>query len=151
MPPLIRSALEADAPTIAEFNIAMALETEQKHLDPDTVERGVQNLLNQPDLGFYLIAEADQEVIGSLMITSEWSDWRNGLFWWIQSVYIKPEWRRKGVFVCLYEFIRGRARAEPGVCGLRLYVEQENTGAQMTYRKVGMEETYYRIYEEELD
>ena len=105
-------------------------------------------LLNDPSLGFYVVAERAGEVVGSLMVTNEWSDWRNGLFWWIQSVYIVPAARRQGVYRALYDFVREMARADPGICGFRLYVEKDNTAAQRTYSSLGMAPTDYLVYEE---
>ena len=126
----------------------MALETEAKRLDPARAAAGTQRLLADPALGFYLVAEAGGEVVGALMVTSEWSDWRNAQFWWIQSVYVRPAQRRGGVFRALYDHLRTAAANDPGVCGFRLYVERENTNAQATYVALGMEETHYRIMEE---
>jgi ribosomal protein S18 acetylase RimI-like enzyme len=148
LPLSIRKAEQRDADAIAGFNTAMALETEDKVLLPERVGAGVRRLLNDPSLGFYAVAESGGEVIGCLMVTNEWSDWRNGLFWWIQSVYIEPGSRRQGVYRGLYDFIRGQAAADPGICGFRLYVEKENTNAQETYRSLGMDATDYLIYEE---
>lgn len=145
----IREANSEDADLLADFNIQMALETEQKMLDPGLIHNGIRRLFEEPDLGFYTVVEVDGEIVGALMITTEWSDWRNGLFWWIQSVYVLPEFRRQGMFASLYKHIRDRARQDPAICGLRLYVEKENTRAQQTYLKVGMQETDYRLYEEE--
>ena len=145
---LIRLAEMHDALAITEFNRAMALETEQKELIPEVISRGVDKLLNNPDLGFYVVAERDNEIIGSLMVTPEWSDWRNGLFWWIQSVYIKPNERRKGIYTKLYHFIQESANNNPSICGFRLYVEKTNIIARNTYEALGMMETNYRIYEE---
>ena len=144
----IRKAQARDAQAIAAFNTAMALETEDKILMPERVAAGVQRLLADPSLGFYLVAERGDEVVGCLMVTNEWSDWRNGLFWWIQSVYIVPGARRQGVYRRLYDAIRDMAQADPGICGFRLYVEKENTNAQKTYRSLGMEATDYLVYEE---
>jgi ribosomal protein S18 acetylase RimI-like enzyme len=146
--PTIRRAESRDAPTIAAFNTAMARETEGKVLVPERVNAGVQRLLGDPSLGFYLVAESAGEVVGCLMVTNEWSDWRNGLFWWIQSVYIVPAARRTGVYRRLYDHIRRLAEADPGICGFRLYVEKDNTPAQRTYGSLGMSETDYLIYEE---
>lgn len=145
---LIRLAEMRDALAITEFNRAIALETEQKELIPEVISKGVDKLLNNPDLGFYVVAERDNEVIGSLMVTPEWSDWRNGLFWWIQSVYIKPNERRKGIYTKLYNFIRESANNNPNICGFRLYVEKTNIFAKNTYEALNMIETDYRIYEE---
>lgn len=144
----IRKAALGDADAIARFNSAMALETEGKALLPERVNPGVLRLLNDASLGFYVVAEREGEVVGSLMITNEWSDWRNGLFWWIQSVYVVPAARRQGVYRALYDFVRDMARADPGICGFRLYVEKDNTTAQRTYRSLGMESTDYLVYEE---
>lgn len=144
----VRPARAEEADTLAGFNIAMALETEGRRLLPEVVGAGVRRLLAEPALGFYLVAVADGEVVGSAMVTTEWSDWRNGRFWWIQSVYVRPEWRRRGVFRALYAHIREAAAQAPDVCGFRLYVERENTAAQATYRALGMHETDYRIMEE---
>jgi len=148
---VIRTATDDDADTIAQFNRSMAAETEDKPLDPDTVQAGVQALLDNPSRGFYLVAERDGAVVGSLMITTEWSDWRNGAFWWVQSVYVRPEARRQGVYAALYRHVKAQAADTGHVCGLRLYVERTNTGAQHAYRARGMSETSYRLYEEMLD
>lgn len=145
----IRAANEADIQVLAEFNIAMALETEQKVLPAKVIRAGISALFEDSQLGFYTVAAVDDQVAGALMITTEWSDWRNGLFWWIQSVYVKPAHRRAGVFSRLYQTIRQQAMHKPNVCGLRLYVERENLMAQQTYLKMGMEETAYRMFEEE--
>ena len=144
----IRRVTDADAPTLAAFNAAMALETEHKRLMPEVVLRGVRRLIAEPALGFYLLAEVDGEVAGSALVTTEWSDWRDGRFWWIQSVYVPPHLRRRGVFRALYAAIRELAAREPDVCGFRLYVEKDNAGAQATYRSLGMHETEYRVMEE---
>ncbi len=144
----IRKAQLRDAPHIAAFNSAMALETEHKSLMPERINAGVARLISDPSLGFYVVAERDHQVIGCLLVTNEWSDWRNGLFWWIQSVYIEPGSRRQGVYRGLYDYIRALAKADPGICGFRLYVEKDNTQAQHTYRSLGMEATDYLIFEE---
>ena len=144
----IRRATPADAEGIAVFNEAMARETEGKTLDPATIRSGVRELLARPDLGFYLVAEEGGAFVGQLMITFEWSDWRSGLFWWIQSVYVPPEHRGRGVYRALHARVREMAREAGGVCGLRLYVEKENASAMETYRRLGMHETYYRLFEE---
>jgi ribosomal protein S18 acetylase RimI-like enzyme len=144
----IRKAQLRDRDAIAAFNRAMALETEGRALIPELIDAGVLRLLNDPSLGFYLVAERAGKVVGCLMVTNEWSDWRNGLFWWVQSVYVEPGSRRQGVYRRLYDFIRELARAEPGICGFRLYVEKENAIAQKTYRSLGMAQTDYLVYEE---
>ncbi len=144
----IRKATRGDARQIAGFNREMAFETEGARLDPEVALAGVRRMIQDRNLGFYLIAECEREIVGLLMITTEWSDWRNGVFWWIQSVYVIPRWRRKGIYRRLYDKVKQLAGANPDVCGYRLYVERENTAAQSTYRKVGMSETHYRMYEE---
>jgi GNAT superfamily N-acetyltransferase len=143
----IRDARHEDAATIADFNSAMALQTENKTLDTATVRAGVAAVLADPRHGFYLIAETDGNAIGCLMITREWSDWRNGDWWWLQSVYIRSEYRRTGVFRKLYEELERRAATISSVIGLRLYVETDNAHAQRTYAALGMSEARYRMYE----
>lgn len=144
----IRRAITADARNLVKFNLAIARETENKTLAADVVDRGVQGLLQNPGYGFYLVATRAEQAIGTLMVTSEWSDWRDGLFWWIQSVYVTPEERGKGVYRALYTEVLELARSEPGICGLRLYVEKDNTGAQQVYRSLGMADTGYLVFEE---
>lgn len=144
----IRLAQFNDAAVIADFNRAMAQETEDKELNAAVILAGVQALLQNPAYGFYIVTEIETEVIACLMITTEWSDWRNGLFWWIQSVYVKPDYRRRGIYRRMYSFIKELANQEPNVCGFRLYVEQDNTRAQQTYTTLGMTQSPYRIFEE---
>jgi ribosomal protein S18 acetylase RimI-like enzyme len=144
----IRLATPADAAVLIEFNSAMALETERKELLSEVIGAGVRSLLANPASGFYVVAEENSLVVAALMITKEWSDWRNGSFWWIQSVYVRPEWRRKGVYTRLYRHVQELAAKDPAVCGFRLYVERENGRAQATYRKLGMKETRYLVFEE---
>ncbi|MDI6401453.1 N-acetyltransferase [Balneolaceae bacterium ANBcel3] len=148
---IVRNATIADAAEISRFNIAMAWETEQKRLNKSLVEEGVKVLCRTPEHGFYMAAEIDGLMVGTLMITKEWSDWRNGFFWWIQSVYVLPEYRRRGVYRKLYATIKTMAAEKEGVCGCRLYVEKENILAQQVYSKLGMEETRYKILEESFD
>jgi len=143
----IRLATPADAGVLIEFNAAMALETEGKELLPDVIGAGVRSLLGNPAAGFYLLAEQDSAA-GSLMITKEWSDWRNGTFWWIQSVYVRPQFRRQGVYQNLYRHVQELASKDPAVCGFRLYVERENERAQATYSALGMKQTRYLVFEE---
>ncbi len=147
MPVTIRPAALADAETIAAYNAAMARETEHLELDPPRLHSGVRAVLADPSKGFYLVAEQAGRVIGQMMVTFEWSDWRNGVFWWIQSVYVHPEFRGQGVFKQLYRHVEDRARSDGGVCGLRLYVEKENRNAQRTYQRLGMAKTSYDVYE----
>lgn len=146
---LTRKATPKDADSIIEFNIAMAMETEKKSLKRSEIEPGVYGLFEKPKYGFYMVAESEQKVVGTLMVTFEWSDWRNGLIWWIQSVYVIPECRRKGVYRAMYRHIKRIAKDNPDVCALRLYVEKENTNAQKTYASLGMSETHYKMFEEE--
>ena len=143
----IRKSLPADAPTIAEFNIALAAETENKKLDPEIILPGVRALIENEQLGFYLVAEDADRVVGMLMVTNEWSDWRNGMFWWVQSVYVHPDYRRQGIYRSLYQTVQ-ELSAEHAVCGFRLYVEQENIAAQKTYQKLGMTRTPYQMFEQ---
>src|SRR3954471_18254411 len=143
----IRRATTRDAHTLIAFNRAMALETERKDLWPRVIGAGVRGLLRRPDSGFYSVAEIDGEVIGALMVTKEWSDWRNGDFWWIQSVYVRPEYRRRGVYRRMYAHLKKLAAASRAVVGFRLYVERNNRRAQTTYRASGMERTHYLVYE----
>ena len=145
---MFRLATASDAAVLTEFNAAMALETEGKQLLPEVIGAGVRSLLGRPGAGFYLVAEADEQVVGSLLVTKEWSDWRNGEFWWIQSVYVRPAWRRQGIYKRLYRHVQELAAKDPGVCGFRLYVERENRQAQSTYRALGMTETHYLVFEE---
>lgn len=147
----IRMAERRDSQTLVKFNIEMAWETERKQLDSAVVTRGVQGLLENPQHGFYMVAEAAGQVVGSLMVTYEWSDWRCSLFWWIQSVYVRPDYRRRGVFSRLYQSLKDRASHDSNVCGFRLYVQGSNRTAQETYDNVGMEQTPYRVYEESFE
>ncbi len=144
----IRAANRSDLDHLVAFQRAMAAETEDKGLDPDRLRAGITYLIDHPEEGFYLIAERDGVRAGSLMVTFEWSDWRNGRFWWIQSVYVDAAHRRQGVYSALHAAIREKAVADPQGCGIRLYVELENVNAQATYQALGMAETYYRLYEE---
>lgn len=143
----IREAVEADAPLIADFNRAMALETERLELDAGRVLRGVSALLADRGKGFYLVAEIAGQVAGQAMVTYEWSDWRNGTFWWIQSVYVVPTHRGKGVFRALYQRLREMGEADGSVCGMRLYVEHENERARRIYEGLGMTPAHYRMME----
>src|SRR5260370_10626498 len=131
--PTVSRALPAGAAVIVEFNRRLAAETEGKALDPHVLERGVAAGLADPHKALYFVAEADGAVVGQLMLTKEWSDWRNGWIWWIQSVYVRDDWRRRGVFRLLYEHVHRVAVADSEVTGLRLYVEHENGAAHPTY------------------
>lgn len=145
----VRPAVHADLPVIVQFNQAMAIESEGKTLPDAVITEGVRQVLSEPGRGLYFIAEKSGIVAGQTMVTWEWSDWRNGLFWWIQSVYVMPECRKLGVFRALHGYIRDAARRTPGVCGLRLYVYEENQRAMDAYRKLGMDRTHYALFEEE--
>jgi ribosomal protein S18 acetylase RimI-like enzyme len=143
----LREATLADADLITEFNCRLAWETEQKPLDRQTVSAGVRGLLSDCSRGRYFLALYDGKVVGQLMHTREWSDWRNGDIWWLQSVYVDSEYRARGVFRALFEHIARLARETSGVVGLRLYVEHENHAAQNVYRKLGMSEGGYQVME----
>jgi ribosomal protein S18 acetylase RimI-like enzyme len=145
----IRPATAADVDTIVAYNAAMALETEHKQLDPAMLMRGVEHAIADPARCAYFVAEIDGRIVGQTMVTYEWSDWRDGWFWWIQSVYVHPEFRRRGVFRALYRHVHELARARPDVCGLRLYVEQHNTRAHATYRRLGMVPSGHVVYEDD--
>lgn len=146
----IRRARKQDIDALIGFNEAMALETEGKKLLTGTLRKGVEAVFDDPKKGFYVVAEADGQVIGGLMVTFEWSDWRDAWFWWIQSVFVNPDKRGKRIYSQLYDFVKREAASAGNVCGFRLYVEKENTHAQRVYEKVGMEATYYLMYEEKL-
>jgi GNAT superfamily N-acetyltransferase len=143
----VRPAVASDAEFLAHGNAAMALETEHKQLDAAVVGAGVRAALLDTGKGRYFIAERDGQRVGQLMFTYEWSDWRNGTFWWVQSVYVVPVARRSGVFRALFRHVEGLARDDPAVCGIRLYVERENTHAQATYRHCGLEDAGYTVME----
>mgnify|MGYP003321226350 FL=1 len=128
----------------------MASETEDKGLNPTTLQQGVSEVLRNPQKGFYLLAVLSETVVGQLMITYEWSDWRNGYFWWIQSVYVNQDHRKRGVYKALNEEVLNLARLNGGICGIRLYVDKDNTDAQQVYRNLGMSESNYDMYEIEL-
>jgi ribosomal protein S18 acetylase RimI-like enzyme len=147
MPITVRPAAAADADFLAQGNSAMALETEHKRLEPTVVGAGVRAALADPAKGLYFIAERDGTRVGQLMFTREWSDWRNGDFWWIQSVYVLPEARRSGVFRALFRHVEQLAARDPGVCGIRLYVERANVRAQATYRHCGLDDAGYVVME----
>ena len=146
----VREAVSSDAEFIAENNIKMAEETEGRSLDPLTVMRGVGTLFSSPERGRYLIAESEEEPVGQCMITYEWSDWRCGDFWWIQSVYVLPAFRRRGVFSAIYQYISHEAARSEEVAGIRLYVERENRPAQETYSRLGLNPAPYAMFETDL-
>ena len=146
----IRTAVAKDAASLVAFNQAMALETEGKELDPARIDPGVAAVFADTNKGFYVVAERDDSILGGLMVTYEWSDWRNGWFWWIQSVFIRPDARGQGLYRQMYEFVRSRAAEAGNVCGFRLYVENDNEHAKKVYDAVGMHASHYLMYEEEV-
>lgn len=143
----IREACPEDAATIAAYNAAMAVETEGRTLDPALIDPGVRAVLADAANGRYWVAELDGKVAGQLLVTYEWSDWRNGRLWWIQSVYVPAEFRRRGVFTALYRHVEAKARQDADCCGIRLYVEKDNGRAKATYRALGMSLTDYDVME----
>ena len=146
---IVRFAQVEDSDALVEFNQAMALETEGKHLDPEILRRGVESVFRDENKGFYVVAESDGRIVGGLMVTFEWSDWRNRWFWWIQSVYIRPEARGQKIYSKLYDFVKAKA-IDADVYGIRLYVETDNHHAQSVYEKVGMQPSHYLMYDEML-
>ena len=145
----IRLALEDDLEQLAESNKLMAQETEGIELEHAKVLSGVGYLLTNPRHGFYVVAEVGGKFAGSLMVTKEWSDWRNGFFWWIQSVYVLPEYRQKGIYTKLYSYIKDLGYNDEKCIGFRLYVAKENENAKVVYKKLGMDESNYVLFEEE--
>ncbi len=144
----IREAAAADWPTIVEFNQRLARETESLVLDPATLEAGVRAALADATKARYFVAcTSDGSIVGQLMHTYEWSDWRNGDIWWLQSVYVHPDYRSRGVFRQLFDFLAQRAQADPGVVGLRLYVEDHNERAQAVYERLCLAPAGYRVME----
>lgn len=144
---VIRQAGSEDRDRIVLFNQAMARETEGRELDRRVLTKGVERVLKDPALGRYFVAERGDEVVGQVLVTTEWSDWRNGQVWWLQSVYVSKRHRREGVYRQLHEHVRETAHAEK-VIGLRLYVERDNLPAQATYRGLGMDASQYLMFEE---
>ena len=144
----IRIARHSDIDSLVDFNQKMALETEDRRLDGKTLRYGVAAVFHDASKGFYVVTEDDNAIIGGLLVTFEWSDWRNSWFWWIQSVYIVAEARGRGIYRQMYEFVKARATESGNVCGFRLYVENDNSAAKAVYEKVGMEASHYLMYEE---
>ncbi len=142
----IRKAILSDTPSIIDFQLKMAWETEEMALDQEIVKKGVSAVFQDQSRGQYYVAESAGRVIASLLITYEWSDWRNCYVWWFQSVYVVPELRRQGVFRKMYNHIRHLAE-EKDIAGLRLYVETKNIPAQKTYEALGMSSEHYSFYE----
>jgi ribosomal protein S18 acetylase RimI-like enzyme len=150
---LVRAAEPKDVDAIVSFSAAMAWETELRRLDVERLRQGTVSLLQTATYGFFQVAEVlggpSSPIVGQLMVTYEWSDWRNGVFWWIQSVYVDPLWRRQGVFRRMHDTMLAAAKARPDVCGVRLYVEQDNHIAQAAYRRVGLTPSCYVVYEQD--
>jgi GNAT superfamily N-acetyltransferase len=147
----IRQADLSDASVIAEFNLRLAEETEELQLDPDCVSKGVAAILADPSKGLYYVALVEREVVGQVMITYEWSDWRNGNLWWLQSVYVRKEFRRKGIFRALFKHLQELASSRGDVRGLRLYMHSENGRARNSYQQLGMKPTQYEVFEMEFN
>lgn len=143
----MRPARPEDAPAIAGFQLLMARETEGMELDPETVDRGVRAVFADPARGEYLVAEAAGRLVGCLMVTPEWSDWRNGTVLWIQSLYVVPELRGHGVYRALWEHLQARVQAASNLMGIRLYVDKRNTVAQRVYERLGMTREHYELFE----
>jgi len=142
-----RQAGAADVETIASFQCRLAAESENLTLDPGTVRKGVQAVVNDPNRGRYWLAVVDGQTVACLMILHEWSDWRNAAVWWIHSLYVLPEFRRRGVLKALYGRLRSLVEADPSLCGLRLYVEKDNRTAMAAYEALGMDGRHYKLYE----
>ncbi len=144
---IVRSATVEDVPVIAGFQTAMASETEHIELNRETVGQGVSAVFEKPERGRYYVAESDGRVVGSLLTTYEWSDWRNGTVLWIQSVYVLPGYRRKGIYRAMYKHIRELVNADPGLFGIRLYADVSNTTAHLVYESLGMKKDHYLTFE----
>lgn len=150
---VVRKAERKDVEAIAGFNMKLALETEGKKLDIETVVNGVAAVVKDPHKGFYIVAETRTDVfqlVGQLLITFEWSDWRNQCFWWIQSVYVAKEFRNQRIFSELYQHITELANQNGKVTGLRLYVAQDNDSAKRVYTTLGLKQTSYEVFEHAL-
>lgn len=149
----VREAKHTDVNSLVTFSLAMAWETERRRLDKARLHRGILAVLSNPYRGSFIIAEVREQgrrhVVGQLMLTFEWSDWRNGVFWWVQSVYVAPAWRRQGIYRTLYQYVLRKAKNDPMVCGIRLYVAKGNRIAQTAYRRVGLVRTNYIVYEQD--
>lgn len=144
---IVREATSHDIPTLLDFQLKMALETENVTLEISALTLGVQKMFKDPTKGRYYVAEENDEVIGCLMTTYEWSDWRNGTILWIQSVYVPKEHRGKGVYKELYNFIKQMVEVDPDITGIRLYVDKTNHSAQQVYKKLGMNGEHYATFE----
>ncbi|PZC50249.1 MAG: N-acetyltransferase, GNAT superfamily (includes histone acetyltransferase HPA2) [Chloroflexi bacterium] len=146
----VREATREDTESIVRFQQGMAVETEGKVLDEALLRDGITEIFDSTQKGFYLVAEVNNVVVGSLLITYEWSDWRNATFWWIQSVFVDANWRRKGVYRSMHDYVVNVAKSRKDICGIRLYVERTNTIAQQTYKDLGMSHSHYDLYETDI-
>lgn len=152
---IVRRATKSDLKTIVSFNAALAGETENRELDVQILQSGVETLLQDPGKGWYAVAEKSLDcgqliVVGQILVTFEWSDWRNGNFWWLQSLYVHPDHRQQGIFRQLYDYVQAQAGLKgEKICGFRLYVEEKNHQAQQAYAKLGFQETVYHMFEKE--
>lgn len=144
---IIREGTRQDTDDILRFQQAMASETEGKVLDEALLRKGITTIFDSSEKGFYLVAEVDGRLVGNLLTTYEWSDWRNATFWWIQSVFVDANWRRKGVYRSMYDYLFRVADCRVDICGIRLYVERANKIAQQTYKDLGMAKSHYDLYE----
>jgi ribosomal protein S18 acetylase RimI-like enzyme len=142
-----RRATAADLSTYIEFQLALAWESEELRLDPGILTAGAQNLFADPSKGQPYILECDGQIAAGCLITYEWSDWRNGMVWWLQSVYVRPEFRRRGLFRKMFEELQQLIAADPHVRGMRLYVDKRNVSAQQTYAQLGMNGDHYQVFE----
>ncbi len=143
----VRPALAGDSPVIIDFQLKMAKETEDADLDRSELSKGVEAVFNDPGKGTYYVGETEGKVVSSMMITREWSDWRNRWVYWLQSVYVVPEQRGKGLFRKMYEYIKEHVLQDPGVSGIRLYVDATNLNALRVYEAVGMDDDHYKLCE----
>lgn len=143
----IRTANKSEKAVIVDFQLKMARETEDLALNIELVDPGVDAVLSDSHKGQYYVAEKDGKIVASLLTTYEWSDWRNGTVLWIQSVYVLPEYRGKGIYKEMYLFLQDKVRKDPAILGLRLYVEKDNKNAQNVYSKLGMDGEHYQMYE----
>jgi GNAT superfamily N-acetyltransferase len=146
-PVVYRLATADDTSALVEFQLAMAWETERIQLDPPVCALGVRGIFDKPTRGLFYVGVSGSRVVGSALTTYEWSDWRNGTVWWIQSVYVLPEFRRQRVYAGLYDYIQGLAESDPGVLGIRLYVDRRNTIAHEVYKRLGMNGEHYQVFE----
>jgi GNAT superfamily N-acetyltransferase len=142
-----REGTPSDVSVIVDFQLAMARETEELELDRKVLTDGVQAVFDDPSRGRYFLAESDGTVIASLMITYEWSDWRNGNVWWIQSVYVRPSFRGQRVYAGLYDHVKQLVQADDSLRGIRLYVDRRNVSAQSVYTRLGMNGEHYQVFE----